>query len=231
MPQEVMLRDGTSAWVLPLERTDKATLRDEFLNLSAETRRARFLAPVMRLSDSMLEHLVDDVDGVNHVALVLSAETAPNVFDPVALARMVRYPEVPDAADVAVTVKDEWHGRGVASALLKILVEKRPPGVKRIITEVANDNEASLAMLRRLGPTTVEDNGAGASEVEILLVPEQQLDLSVEVVPVPPVAPTEPSGRSELVGVGTIAGRPKPRRDPTRRQQLRTRDAVCPWML
>ena len=29
-----------------------------------------------------------------------------------------------DAADLAVNVKDEWQGRGVATALLEVLVEK-----------------------------------------------------------------------------------------------------------
>lgn len=240
MPQQVRLRDGTDAWVLRLERTDKATLAAEFANLSEETRRARFLAPVMRLSDSMLEHLVDEVDGVDHVALVLSAETSPDVYDPVALARMVRYPDVPDAADLAVTVKDAWHGRGVASTLLQELVARRPEGVTRIITEVANDNRASLAMLRRLGPTFVEDNGSGSSEVEVLLTPEEApapTDGSDE--PVAESAAEPGSSRESLepreVPVHRVDGRsagrrPRPRQDPHRRQHLRTRDAVCPWL-
>ena len=60
--------------VLPLQRTDRATLAAEFETLTPESRRRRFLAPVMHLSDAMLEHLVDDVDGIDHVALVLCAE-------------------------------------------------------------------------------------------------------------------------------------------------------------
>lgn len=231
MPQEVRLRDGTTAWVLPLMRTDKATLREEFENLSEETRRARFLAPVMHLSDTMLQHLVDDVDGENHVALVLSAETEDGVFDPVALARMVRYPEVPDAADLAVTVKDEWHGRGVASALLEVMMQKRPPGVKRIVTEVANDNVASLAMLRRLGPTTAEDNGTGSSEVEVLLVPAEELDVPVEVEVVPVPVPVGAERDAGAPGTTVRIRGPRPPRNPARRQQLRTRDAICPWMM
>ena len=76
----------------------------------------------------MLDHLVDDVDGVDHIALVLCAETSPDVYDPVALARMVRYADVTDAADLAVTVKDEWQGRGVATVLLEVLMRRRPAG-------------------------------------------------------------------------------------------------------
>ena len=115
MIEQVTLRDGTDAFVVPLERTDRAALVAEFETLSPESQRRRFLAPVRHLSDAMLDHLVDDVDGVDHIALVLCAETSPGVYDPIALARLVRYADVTDAADLAVTVKDEWQGRGVAT--------------------------------------------------------------------------------------------------------------------
>lgn len=134
MIEQVRLRDGTEAFVLPLQRTDKATLAAEFENLAPESRRRRFLTPVMHLSEAMLEHLVDDVDdvdGIDHVALVLCVETGPDVYDPVALARMVRYCDDPSTADVAVTVKDAWQGRGVATALLELLVRERPSTTTR----------------------------------------------------------------------------------------------------
>ncbi|WP_110180784.1 GNAT family N-acetyltransferase [Nocardioides solisilvae] len=220
MPQEVRLRDGTEAWVLRLERTDRERLAEAFRELSPESRRLRFLAPMTRLSDSMLSHLVDDVDGVDHVALVLVAETAPDVFDPVAIGRMVRYPDLPDAADLAVTVKDDWQGRGVASALLPVLVAKRPPGVTRVLTEVLQDNPASLAMLRRLGPVTVHPAGHGVNDVEVLLEPAAPRVPVVEVSlpPAPGTTGAEPADRLHAV----LA-------DPGR-EHLRTRDLICPWL-
>jgi ribosomal protein S18 acetylase RimI-like enzyme len=171
MIEQIRLRDGTDGFVLPLQRTDKATLVAEFETLAPESRRRRFLSAVTHLSDSMLEHLVDDVDGIDHVALVLCAETSPDVYDPVALARMVRYADASDAADLAVTVKDAWHGRGVATALLEVLVRERPAGVDRVVTEVFSDNQASVSMLCRLGRTTVDDLGSGVSKVVVDLAP------------------------------------------------------------
>ena len=176
MIEQVMLRDGTDAFVVPLEHTDRAALTAEFETLSPESQRRRFLAPIRHLSDAMLDHLVDDVDGVDHIALVLCAETSPDVYDPVALARMVRYADATDAADLAVTVKDEWQGRGVATTLLGVLVRRRPVGVDRIVTEVLQDNPASPARVARSG------------------------------------------------------GRPTPLlHAPHHRNELRTRDQVCPW--
>lgn len=208
MPQQVRLRDGTNAWAWPLLRTDRARLVEEFEKLSPEARRSRFLAPVSHLSDSMLKHLVDDVDGVDHVCLVLFAEVEPDHYDPVGIARMVRYSQLPHAADLAVTVRDDWHGRGVASALLDVLMRKRPEGVTHVITEVACDNPASLAMLRRLGPVRLHDTGQGVYDVEV------DLDGSGPFVP-------------EAVEEGA---RLHPVLKEGDRERLRTRDLVCPWL-
>jgi RimJ/RimL family protein N-acetyltransferase len=223
MIEQVRLRDGTDAFVLPLQRTDKATLVAEFETLAPESRRGRFLSAVTHLTDSMLEHLVDDVDGIDHVALVLCVETSPDVYDPVALGRMVRYTDVPDAADVAVTVKDAWHGRGVATALLEVLVRERPVGVDRIVTEVFTDNRASLLMLDRLGHATVEDLGFGVSEVVVDLAP-----LATSATPGDVDASPDTKVRGSA-RAGVVEKRTSQLRDHPRRHTLRTRDQVCPW--
>ncbi|WP_374455747.1 GNAT family N-acetyltransferase [Nocardioides sp.] len=211
MIEQVRLPDGTDGFVVPLQRTDRAALVAEFETLAPESRRRRFLAPVVHLSDAMLQHLVDDVDGVDHVALVLCVETSPDVYDPVALARIVRYEDVPDAADLAVTVKDEWQGRGVATTLLEVLMRHRPAGVERIETEVLKDNPASLRMLARLGPTTVEDQEYGVCGVVVALPPTDA------AAPAAPPAETVVRLSAPLL------------RDPVHRHALRTRDQVCPW--
>lgn len=204
MIDEIQLRDGTAAMVWPLLKSDRAKLVEEFEKLSTESRHQRFLSPVAHLSESMLRHLVDDVDGVDHVALVLVAEVEDGVFDPLAIARMVRYDDMPDAADLAVTVRDDWQGRGVASALLDVLVRHRPPGVTHVLTEVAVDNPASLAMLRRLGHTQVEQSGPSSYDVEV--------DLD-DIGPHERTDPTsEPAARAE------------------RREHLQTRDLLCSWL-
>lgn len=229
MIEQVTLRDGTDAFVVPLERTDRATLAAEFDSLSPESQRRRFLAPVRHLSDAMLAHLVDDVDGTNHIALVLCAETSPDVYDPIALARLVRYTDASEAADLAVTVKDAWQGRGVASVLLSVLMRRRPAGVHRIVTEVLRDNPASLAMLRRLGPLSLRDGGSGVYSVV------------VELESAPAEPPAEPA-TGAATDAAAPAGRPAPVTGPPeeartpalvgdsqQRHALRTRDQVCPW--
>ncbi|GEP37746.1 hypothetical protein NPS01_14090 [Nocardioides psychrotolerans] len=148
-------------------------LRETYEHLSPESRRRRFLGAVPHLTDVMLDHLVDDVDGIDHVALVLVCIGDDHVGVPVGVARMIRYRDDPTAADVAVTVVDEWHGRGVATALLAELVRERPQGVIQVVTTVAADNEASLAMLARLGQMDATAAGGGRVDVRIHLATQQ----------------------------------------------------------
>lgn len=168
---ESALPDGTQVLIWPLLPSDREAVREAFEHLSEESRSQRFLASVPHLTEAMLDHLVDEVDGVDHVALALVAVDQDHVGVPTGVARMIRYAHDPTAADVAVTVADEWHGRGVATTLLAELMRVRPRGVTRIVTTVWADNEASLAMLRRLGPTTVTSAGDARLDVVVDLGP------------------------------------------------------------
>jgi RimJ/RimL family protein N-acetyltransferase len=165
----VRLRDGTAALVVPLLPANREALREEYERLSPDTRFSRFLAAVPELTDSMLDLLVDDVDGDDHVALVLLVLTDGGTERPLGLARIIRYPDDETAADLAVTVVDDWQGRGVATALLEVLMRHRPKGVERIVTVIDATNAASLAMLRRLGEVEVSEPEAGTQHVVVTL--------------------------------------------------------------
>lgn len=164
---ELTLRDGTPAMVWSLSPDDARGLRQRYEDLSAESRYQRFLSSVRTLSPGILRQLVDEVDGIEHVALVLSVFPEHATERAVGVGRIVRLVDRPDAADVAVTVDEAWRGRGVATALLAALVDRRPRGVVQIRTQVAADNRASRAMLARLGPTTAGSAGAGVVDVQV----------------------------------------------------------------
>lgn len=172
MATELRLSDGTRAITWPLLPEDREGLAEAYLHLDPESQYHRFLSAVPRLTESMLEHLVDDVDGINHVALVLFVFEDDDTATGAAIGRMIRYEDDPATADVAVTVHERFRGRGAASALLRELLRQRPPGVTRVLTEVAADNPASLAMLRHLGPMTVTPVGGNVLDVAIDLPPE-----------------------------------------------------------
>ena len=169
MATELELRDGTRALIWTLLPGDREALAEGYEHLDAESKYHRFLRSVPHLDDAMLDVLVDEVDGVNHVALVLFVLDEEGKGEPAGVARMVRYGQDPETADVAFTVLPQYRGRGVASTLLEELVRERPPGVSRLLTYVTTDNAASLRMLRRLGPAVVTPEGQGQVSVEVQL--------------------------------------------------------------
>ena len=59
---------------------------------------------------------------------------------------------------------DSWHGRGLATALLRVLTERAiTVGVKRFRAEMMADNEAVLRLLRSAGMTDETVSGELAS--------------------------------------------------------------------
>ena len=169
MITEARLSDGTRALIWELLPKDREALRDGYEHLSEETRFHRFLTGVPHLTPALLDHLVDEVDGVDHIALVLVVLDDNGVGVPVGVARIIRYPDRPSEADLAVTILDEWQGRRAATALVDELIRRRPSGVTRIVTTIAADNEASLAMLRRLGPATLTERESPRLDVVVEL--------------------------------------------------------------
>ncbi|MFP5252915.1 MAG: N-acetyltransferase family protein [Actinomycetes bacterium] len=175
---EVRLRDGTPALTWSVLPEDREAIREGYGRLSERSRYHRFLTGVPHLTEQLLDHLVDEVDGVDHVALVLFVLDDTHDGEPAGVARVIRYPGRPEVADVAVTVADEWQGRGVATALLQQLMRQRPRGVTRLETTLAADNPAALAMLRRLGDLTITDSGSGRLDVRVDLrdAPDEERD-------------------------------------------------------
>ena len=125
LPGELTLRDGTPAMIWPLLPTDVRALREMFRRLSPESRQRRFLAPLSELDDAMIELLVGDVDGVHHIALLLTVFPPDGEERPVGIARLIQDPADPATADVAFTVADDWQGRGVGTALAEALLWRR----------------------------------------------------------------------------------------------------------
>lgn len=168
---ELTLRDGTAALIWPLLATDRDLLRAGYAELSSASRRNRFLTEPPELSDALLRLLVDDVDGSDHVAVVLTVLPADGGARPVGVAHLVRDPRQPTTADVAVTVLDAWQGRGAGAALLAALLARRPADITSLRTTVAAENRTSLAMLARSGRMTIRREGAGVLTVEVADLP------------------------------------------------------------
>src|SRR5918992_3120590 len=108
----LVLADGARVDVRPIGARDRDAFSAWFGRLSDESRRRRFHGPKPRLSARELTYLTD-VDHVSHTALVAVDASGELIGE----ARYATEDPDTETADFAVTVADEWQGRGVGSPL------------------------------------------------------------------------------------------------------------------
>src|SRR5271166_6358197 len=136
----VALRDNSHLTVRPIRPQDAEALRAGFERLSEESRYRRFLSPMSHLSEPTLRYLTE-VDHRDHEALV--AVGADGTL--VGVARSVRSRDDPQVAEAAVTVADDWQGRGMGTALLGILADRaRSEGISRFTALMLAENRDML---------------------------------------------------------------------------------------
>ena len=165
------LRDGSKVNVRPIEPDDKGRIKDAFDRMSAESRYRRFFSPINRLTDDQLAYFTD-VDHTDHEALIALDEDDQLV----GVARYVRLEEREDAAEVAVTVADDWQGRGMATALLHELVPRaREAGIERFTASALEENRTVIDVLQGVGASTRSHPEPGVVGLEIELPPEPGL--------------------------------------------------------
>ena len=153
---EVTLRDGSIVILRPAVPEDRALLVEAFERLSPESRYRRFFAPVRTMSEPLLDYLTS-VDYVDHFAWAALARRAgpgtdgPDAFMGVGVSRYIRLDD-PTAAEVAVTVVDDWQGRGLGRVLLDALVlEALENGITRFEGDVLVENRPMQELLLRTG--------------------------------------------------------------------------------
>jgi RimJ/RimL family protein N-acetyltransferase len=163
----VVLRDGSAVLIRPVHRADAPLVTDGFARLSGHSRRMRFLARKDALSAAELRYFTD-LDHHDHEAL--GAVSRPDGRG-VGVARYVRDANDPQAAEIALTIVDDWQGRGLGTELLAQLSRRaRREGVRRFTALVSADNAAMTALLRRAGAELVRRE-PGAVEYELTLTP------------------------------------------------------------
>ena len=167
--RRVVLRDGSEVVIRQVRSSDAPLLADGFARLGPESRRLRFLRRKDELTPAELRYFTD-VDHHDHEALgALAGATGGGV----GIARYVRDASDPHSAEIALTVVDDWQGRGLGTELLAQLSGRaRAAGIRRFTALVSADNAAMTALLRRLCADPVHRE-YGTVEWEITLVPSE----------------------------------------------------------
>jgi RimJ/RimL family protein N-acetyltransferase len=163
----VVLRDGSKVLIRQVQRADAPLLADGFARLSARSRQLRFLTGKNELTPAELRYF-SQVDHHDHEALGALDYTDGRG---VGIARYVRDAEDPQAAEIAITVVDDWQGRGLGTELLTQLTSRaRCEGIRRFTALVSADN-AVIAALSRNWNAELVGYGAGTAQYQITLAP------------------------------------------------------------
>ncbi len=139
----VPIKDGT-AWLRPLEADEVDPLLAVFDHMSLESRYARYLQGVSKLTPGMIESLTA-VDGTDHVAWLVTVDDRP-----VGIGRYVKVG--PSTAEIAFEVADEFHGRGLGTVLVDVLTTiAAKSGIQNLQAMVQRSNHHSRRLLSQVG--------------------------------------------------------------------------------
>jgi RimJ/RimL family protein N-acetyltransferase len=192
VPVVVELRSGDRVWVRPIGPGDAVELRRAFELLSEQSRYRRFFTVRSTLSNAMVRTFTE-VDHVDHEALV--ALPAPDAGTILGVARFVRDREAGTTADLAITVADGWHGRGMATALLRLLSRQASQvGIVHFTADMLAENRAVLALVRAAGG--VQAATSGSTVTAHIEVNDQPQIAPCDVVPV-----LRPAARGQVLSV------------------------------
>jgi GNAT superfamily N-acetyltransferase len=164
----VSLRDGSAVWIRQGRPSDGDLLVRGFYRLSPTSSYRRFLSASPLITRETVHNLTD-IDHRDHEAMVALDERSG---EGLGIAHYVRSAERPDAAEVAVTVIDDWQGRGLGTLLLEVISARaRQEGITTFTALMLVENHEMRGLLERLGPVRIIDEASGTVEVEVSLPP------------------------------------------------------------
>ena len=170
--ESVPLSDGQRVHLRLVRASDKEMLKEAFDRLSPDSRYARFMVPKSRLTEVELDYLTN-VDGVDHFAMGAVRRHLVSKDEGIGSARFVRIADQPDTAEPAVTVVDDYQGKGLGSILLQRLIEAAwERDVRWFRTDLLAANTASKRMLESLGPEVRFQATGDGGLVATIPVPE-----------------------------------------------------------
>jgi acetyltransferase len=155
LTREITTRDGFHCRFRAVRPEDADKLQQFVRGLSSEARYYRFLSTMAELSPTLLARFTQ-IDYDREMAIVATInDGTPDER----IIGVTRYLLNADAitAEFALVVADEFHNRGIGSALMNAICDiARSRGLKAIIGQVLASNSDMLALMKRLG--FVEDH-------------------------------------------------------------------------
>ena len=158
--------DGTAVRLRAINAGDTDLEREFIMGLSAETRRLRFFGTIKEPTPAFLRQLTD-IDHWHDVAFVALADLG-GAEHAVGIAR---YSLSSDgtSCECAVAVADNWHRRGLASALMRHLIDiARARGIRTMHSVELASNYAMQRLADNLGFLPIADPDDGRQVLHCL---------------------------------------------------------------
>src|SRR3954466_1304410 len=144
----ITVRDGSELEIPPATAADRRLLLSGFARFGERSRQQRFFGVKVALTEAELTFFTE-VDHRDHEAI---GAIDPRTGAGVGIARFIRLEPGGPVAEAAVSVVDDWQGRGVGRALREALVERaHKEGVTHFEATLLRSNRAMLEAFRRVG--------------------------------------------------------------------------------
>lgn len=148
--ERATLRDDTAVVLRLLRPDDRGLLKVGFEKLSPESRYARFFSPKATLTDDELDYLCN-IDNETHFAIGALRELPDGTCVGLGIARFIRVAD--GAAEAAIAVADEMHGRGLGRLLfMRLCAAAIERGITTFKCEVLGSNTSMKHLLDAIAP-------------------------------------------------------------------------------
>jgi RimJ/RimL family protein N-acetyltransferase len=135
--------------------------------MSRETIRHRFFGIKNGFTERELKHLTE-IDGLHHFALGVEEVNAPERG--IAVMRLVRDDEVPNEAEVALLIIDEYQKAGLGTLLMKLcLLAASERGIDTLRFTYLPDNTAIVRLVKRFGEAIPQQLASDYVQMKIKL--------------------------------------------------------------
>ncbi len=162
------LRDGSQVTIRMLHKEDAALERSFIDGLSAESRRMRFLGQIGDSDEAFFQKLTD-LDYLHDMAFVALVERNGATSE----IGVSRYALSPDgnSCECAVTVSDDWQGKGLGTLLMRHLIDiARERGIRTMVSWDSAENWRMHELARDLGFSRVPDPDDASQVIHRLIL-------------------------------------------------------------
>ena len=165
----VILKDGSTLHLRPIQRDDEERLLALFYRMSAHTVYLRFHHILTHMPREEARRFCNvDYDNTFAIVATMGEDIEEKI---IAVGRYSRLPKS-DAAELALVVEDAYQGKGIGTHLLEqIAIIARGKDIRRFEAEVLAENEDAMKVLKDSGFQIAKELGYGVLRVFLDISP------------------------------------------------------------